>query len=67
MNKNLDRIVNKELILQQAIDGKERAAKARMLSNKEEEVVTEVILLEKQIENTSHKKKQLKLEFKELQ
>ena len=69
VNKNLDRIVNKELILQQAAEGKERAhLKAiEKFKNNQEEVAQEVVLLEKQIENTNHRKKQLKLEYKELQ
>lgn len=54
VNKNLDRIVNKELILQQAAEGKERAhlKAAEKFMNNQEEVAQEVVLLEKQIENT---------------
>ena len=48
VNKNLDRIVNKELVLQQAAEGKIRAhLKASEKKNNEEEVVHEVVLLEK--------------------
>ena len=67
VNKNLDRIVNKELVIQQAIEGKERQNLKMQAEHTAEEIAHEVEVIDKHISNTKHRKKILKEEYHELQ
>ena len=68
VNKNLDRIVSKEMGAVQASEGQERMRNAlKVQRSHQESVVHEVLVLEKQIDNTKHRKMLLKNELRELQ
>jgi hypothetical protein len=66
VNKNLDRIVKKEMIFKQSLEGKERAKKQADQRQNGGDIAHEVLLIEKQIENNRNRKSQLKLEWQEL-